>query len=304
MNLITLAKRYHAHESIDKSDFQRKARILQSIWRTEQGYEMGSTGDRLLGSRLPMPWAEITLANFLTPVIREVVEKEITANRECKTKLYEEERLFSNLLSSQPLCFNLFGELSKNLQLASELFKIISNGRLISVNSIEFEYSPGRLNPKYTNDKSAFDVFVKGVSLAGTKAFVGIEVKYHEMLNDDLAEHRERYDDLASSMECFLPECRERLKKKPLQQIWRDHLMAGAILQNDDYEDGFFAFLYPAENEYCQNAVKTYEACLSKTETFVCWTLEHIYKTLSFISDEEWVQLFYNRYLAFEKTNA
>jgi hypothetical protein len=46
-----------------------------------QGYGLGTvngrTGPRPSGSRLPMPWAQETLANFLTPRIREVVRAEV-----------------------------------------------------------------------------------------------------------------------------------------------------------------------------------------------------------------------------------
>ena len=35
--------------------------------------------------------------------------------------LLEEDRLFNNLLSSQPLCFNFFGELKMDLDLATEV---------------------------------------------------------------------------------------------------------------------------------------------------------------------------------------
>ena len=41
MTLKDLAKKYSALEAVDKSDFQRSARILQSMWRVEQGYEIG-----------------------------------------------------------------------------------------------------------------------------------------------------------------------------------------------------------------------------------------------------------------------
>ena len=36
--MTRIAKQYHAYEKVDKSDFQRKARILQSMWREEQNY--------------------------------------------------------------------------------------------------------------------------------------------------------------------------------------------------------------------------------------------------------------------------
>ena len=63
MNLTKLAEALHAKELVDKSDFQRKARILQSIWREEQGFSCQEYTDAkgqkyLRGSRLKMPEAK------------------------------------------------------------------------------------------------------------------------------------------------------------------------------------------------------------------------------------------------------
>ena len=56
------AAEYSVLENVDKSVFQRSARILQSMWRAEQGFEMGQVSNRdrarRIGSRLPMPWAQ------------------------------------------------------------------------------------------------------------------------------------------------------------------------------------------------------------------------------------------------------
>ncbi len=40
-NLVELAKKYFAYEKSDDADFQRKARLLQSIWREEKGFPIG-----------------------------------------------------------------------------------------------------------------------------------------------------------------------------------------------------------------------------------------------------------------------
>lgn len=56
-------------------------------------------------------------------------------------------------MSSQPLAFNLFGELKLNLALVTLVFKDLYSERQIDrITAIEFEYSPGRGNPKYTGD--------------------------------------------------------------------------------------------------------------------------------------------------------
>ncbi len=53
----------------------------------------------------------ITKMNFLTANSINAVERTIAERSESNAGLMEEERLYNNLLSSQPLCFNFFGEL-------------------------------------------------------------------------------------------------------------------------------------------------------------------------------------------------
>lgn len=49
-----------------------------------------------------------------------------------------------------------------------------------AVTSILFEHSPGRGDPAYTGDGSAFDVFLEYCTRSGQTGFLGVEVKYHE----------------------------------------------------------------------------------------------------------------------------
>jgi hypothetical protein len=229
------------------------------------------------------------------------VRDEVLDPKKAKDKLYGQPRIFNDLLSSQPLCFNLFGELQKDTRLASRALRRLTQGRIERVSTIRFEHSPGRGDPKYTGDRSAFDVFVEYLSPAGEKCFAGIEVKYHEDLADKPAEHDSRYDEIAAGMGCFNPAEFERLKKKPLQQVWRDHLLAGSMLQARDYADGFFAFLYPKDNERCADAVAGYKTCLLNEASFVPWTLETLVDAVRAEGGGPWVESLKRRYLAFER---
>jgi len=69
MTLDELAQQFHARERVDQSTFQRRARVLQSMCREEQGYELGEhrsgRAARPLGSRLPMPWARLFRNRYL-----------------------------------------------------------------------------------------------------------------------------------------------------------------------------------------------------------------------------------------------
>lgn len=305
MSLDDLARQYRAYVRTDGSGFRRRARVLQSIWRQEQGFGIGvhsgKSGDRELGSRLPMPWAKESLANYLTDNIRGVVRNEVEDERKSKGKVFKRPRIYDDLLSSQPLCFNLFGELQQNLDLASGVLKSATSGRVGSVTGIEFEYSPGRSEKRFTNDRSAFDVYLTYLNAQGENGFIGIEVKYHENLAGEPARHRERYDEVADSMGCFSKERRPELRSQPLQQIWRDHLLVGAILSEDEFHDGFFVFLYPKANGHCSQAADKYRECLLSTDTFEAWHLETFCQHISSHTSEPWIGRFVDRYLAFEK---
>lgn len=92
-DLDNLARKHHAYVPSDDRGFRREARILQSIWREGQGYEAGEHDDQHLGSRLPMPWAEETLGNFLSDTIRHVVRNEVSNPSKNRGKIYGRPRL-------------------------------------------------------------------------------------------------------------------------------------------------------------------------------------------------------------------
>ena len=299
--LEALCLEHDAWEQVDKIEFQRRARLLQSLWRQDRGLPLGTFRGKRRGALLEMPLAQETLAGYLTPTIREVVRREVLSSGRDRGKLFGQPRIFNNLLSSQPLCFNLFGELAEDTGLASAVFADLTEGRIEAVTAVEFEHSPGRGDTRYTRDRSAFDVFVRFNPPGGGRGFIGIEVKYHEGLGDPEAEHRPRYDEVAAQMGCFLPEKQDAVRRRPLEQIWRDHLLAGALRLVDEYDDGFFVFLHPEGNLACAEAVASYQGCLADTNTFAAWTLEQVVAALQRHTDAPWVEALYDRYLDFER---
>ena len=292
------ARRLQAFESTD-NPFQRLARVRQARWRERRQLPIGEHRGRPLGSRLPIPFARETLANYLTDTIRDVVRAEVLDPKRSAGKLYGQPRIFNDLLSSQPLCFNLFGELQADLGLATRTLAALSGGHIELVTAIDFEHSPGRRDAKYTGDRSAFDVFVEYVATGGRRGFLGVEVKYHEDLGDPPAEHRGRYDEVAALMGAFRPEALGRLREKPLQQIWRDHLLVGSLVADPGagYDEGRFVFLSPAENLRCRDAVTAYRTCLANEGSFSAWTLEAVASAVRDAGAGEWIDDLSARYL-------
>ena len=299
-----LLQRYHAWEpKTDRRDFRWRLRLLQSLWREEKGFAAGKDHGKTRGARLAMPAAKDALSNYLTPNIREVVHRELDNPGD---KFYGAPRIYDNLLSSQPLCFNLFGELTLDLDLASRALADMSEGRIARVRAIDFEFSPGRKDSRYTGDRSAFDVYVRYETRSGGKGFAGIEVKYHENLDTGkekthYEEHGERYDEIAGVMGCFREAALDRLRGSRLQQIWRDHLLMGVHKNVDGFEDAFFVLLHPEANSHVSEAVQEYLECLSDDSSFRSWTLEDLVKRLMVHSSAEWIREFHRRYLDFSR---
>jgi hypothetical protein len=104
-------------------------------------------------------------------------------------------------------------------------------------------------------------------------------------------------------MGCFKTAGMPRLRQRPLQQIWRDHLLAGSILNSDKgvFDEGLFVFVYPKDNAACHTAVVGYTECLLSSETFIVWTLEEVVSALQQHTQAKWVDDFRDRYLNFDK---
>ncbi len=298
----SVSSRYLAWEpNTDTMPFQRRARLLQAMWREERGLPVGTMAGKQRGALIEMPFAKDRLAAFLTPTVQAVVRREVLDPRRSKGKVFGRPRIFNNLLSSQPLCFNLFGELAVDLALATGVMADLTGGGVGRVTAIDFEHSPGRGDPRYTGDRSAFDVFIRYEPPTGGRGFVGIEVKYHEGLGDEEADHRARYDEVADMMGVFKPDRLPDLKRRPLEQIWRDHLLAGALKAVDGYDEGRFVFLHPQGNTRCAAAVAAYQDCLANQEGFTAWTLEDVVAALRRHSAASWVDAFFERYLDFDR---
>jgi hypothetical protein len=105
-------------------------------------------------------------------------------------------------------------------------------------------------------------------------------------------------------MGVFAKEKRPSLRQAPLQQIWRDHLLAGSLKyaggpDGSRFDEGFFAFVYPKDNVPCATAINAYRSCLSSTESIVAWTLEDIVDCLKKHTQGAWPDAVTKRYLAF-----
>lgn len=284
------------------TDFTANARLLQSKWRIKHNYPINKTIKSNYGNFVETEFAKKEKVNFLTLNIKKLVTDKIPEIRR-NGGLVGEPRIWNNLLSSQPLCFNLFGELSLDLPLATKYFQKLFPREVSVVTRIDFEFSSRRKKP----DNSAFDVFVEYLNSNQKKGFIGIEVKFQESLveetpqkaADNYEKHKDDYTKMTFDSNLFKSNSLEKLRLAPVAQIWRDHLLAWNMKQ--DYYDGFFVFLYPYENKECKNGVDEYLKYLINDDEsitrFYPRDLTKFILTLSELINTSWTRELEERYI-------
>ena len=93
-------------------------------------------------------------ANFLSDSIRDAVTDRL-ATPQSYQKI-DERRLFEDLLSSMPMCFNLFGEASRDPARAANVAAALWGTNAESAAEVRFEWSPCRRDQAFLNDGTAF----------------------------------------------------------------------------------------------------------------------------------------------------
>ena len=266
--------------------FRRRLRYHQSQWREAQGHPIGSQPirprdgkpTRPLGSRLSLDHARETGANFLSPAAHEAVLSRLSTKE--PHQMLAAQRLWADLLSSMPLCFNLFGDLWADHELADRAVHTWWPDAPGTVCDVRFEHSPGRLEPSYLGNRSAFDVAIVLDRGDGARGIVGVETKYHERAKAEKpkSSRRSRYVEVAERSGVFAPGWFDAVNGTDLLQIWLDHLLVLSMLQHPDgsWTWGRFVIAYPAGNTDFADASTRYQQLLIDQSTFSAVTIEEL----------------------------
>jgi hypothetical protein len=234
---------------------------------------------------LELAFARDTAINFLSPQAAVAVRDRLAYSEAHQT--LNEDRLWADLLSSMPMCFNLFGPLQADRTAATRWSRRWHSDEEWIVSHIKFEWSPGRRDSKYLGNRSAFDAAVLLEHVVGDKGVIGIETKYHdapESPRPPRLETAARYLEVAERSGVFVPGAAENLMKSNLQQVWQDHLLLLSMLQKDrgGWKWGRFLLLYPARNTAFAAAARRYRDFLVDDRTFASMTLEELLESGAF----------------------
>jgi hypothetical protein len=241
--------------------------LLQALWRERQNLPIGTYTDksgrkRAIGSLISKAAADEG-RNFLSPEIAEIVRLEIAYQE--RGALIDQSRLYGNLLSSMPLCFNLFALLRNDLGLAARILRaIIPAIDLKVVQHVWFEHSPGRQDVTLTGDRTAFDVAFVYERTDGKVGLIAVEMKYSENGGEPAPpELNPRYEELSRTSGLYKEPAHAALRVNPFQQLFREHLLAQAAVMRGDYAEAYFVQIAPHHNHLVQNTARLYKGFLA-----------------------------------------
>ncbi len=284
------------------TEWKRRARWRQTRWREARDLPIGAQPYRggpdatPVGSRLELAFARETGANFITPGAVEAVRARLASPEQHQT--LAEDRLWADLLSSMPLCFTLFGALtdeSARRRAVDAWWPDAPKGHVC----VRFEHSPGRRDPTFLGNRSAFDAAFE-IGDGEELGIVGIETKYHEHA---VAEARPkpaalaRYVEVTERSAAFVDDWRSRILGTDLQQIWLDHLLVLSMLQHPSkrWTWGRFVLAFPKANPSFAAAATRYGELLRDRSTFEMRTIEDLASPV--VLGEEAARGFRDRYL-------
>jgi hypothetical protein len=185
--------------------------------------------------------------NFLVDSEIEALAMERLNNSQRWGGIVQRDRLYRDLLSSQPLTFNLFGffkvqvpsnpdsvEAAALVQILRDVFWVDAD----IVTDIRLEYAPPR--PPAAKSGSAFDCFIE-YRRGGKSGFVGIEAKYSEDLRAQKPTSEERNPEYRQVTEKadsgFKPKAADVLNQPTTCQLWYNSCLAVRVRDLEAYDE-------------------------------------------------------------------
>ena len=266
------------------TEFRRAVRYHNAMWREANGYPIGThrnrpgTPPRLVGSRLDLDFARESGATFLTT-------KALAAARARMSfvephQLFDHQGFWADLLSSEALAVNLFGDLSADLDRADRAIHTWWPETPGRVTEVRFVHSPGRFDPTYSNSLRSFDAMFVLAFPDGSNGAVAIDIKYREAVERHGVKptHMPRFVEIHDRSGAFIPGAVDVLNPSRLSLIWLEHLLLLSMLQHESgrWTWGRYVVVHPEGNTDIVHANDEYRKLLADDATFRSVTIEDL----------------------------
>lgn len=230
-----------------------------------------------------------------------------------KIKKFGTSALFSNMLRSEHIPYNLFVPMEEDLESAKLFFNRIIGGGISNICHIYIEFAGHSNKEMYLNDGTSFDAYIEYLDDKNQRGGIGIEVKYTEngypigkKEEEDIRDTNSLYWTMTSKSEYFVSDLDVHifLKAHHLRQIWRNHLLGYSMICKGDIQHFHHIHLYPQDNSHFhQYAIPEYKSLLTQKgkDSFIDLTYESMFEMLKqyFTSakQKKWIDYLYQRYI-------
>jgi hypothetical protein len=271
-------------------------RLLQSWFRQHRLHaSFGFFRGRPVGSLLAQADVEDSpdLNFYSTPVAMYAKERAVEVAREGGT--LAPDRLRRNMLSSMPLCFNLFGALRDDRPTLSQLLREGLEIPVGEVQDVVCEWAPPK--HEHLGDRTAFDCFIPLSSTAGESSFLGIETKYTEPFSPKVHD-RPSYREASAASGWFLDGAPDTLRDRFTNQLWRNALLTTSLSRQGSFGDGWSVILVLDADDRAREARAILDSHLT-TDARIRWsTYEWLVDVAAGMPPlEGWARWFRDRYL-------
>ena len=102
-------------------------------------------------------------------------------------------------------------------------------------------------------------------------------------MREPVSEPKPRYGELSDASGLFTDPAAAALRSNPLQQLWREHLLAQSMIANGLYDEGYLIMIAPTL-KHVHDGAEAYQAQLREPEDgkvrFVNVTLEDVIEVM------------------------
>lgn len=275
-------RRYRSHQSW----------FRETVLGVPPGLRHGS-GDQMVGSMLRVEDVQADRGlNFVNDsALRAADRRAEEVQREGGT--LEAHRLFHNMLSSMPMCFNIFGALEGAVS-APSLMRELFDPDLAAIDDMVCETNPPVTEP--LGDRTAFDAMLRYTTPIGPR-FVGIETKYTEPLSPKSYDN-DRYREVTAASSWFRPGAADALVGSSTNQLWRG-LMLASLVEDESGAAGRYAVVSTADDRAAVDAVDKVKQWMNDPDRLFFVSLEQMVATARAVGGDvvEWADRFEQRYV-------
>ena len=243
-----------------ESDFKKRMRLHQGWWRAfvlgeNEGKHPKKDDENICNTLLN---GEQTKNNFLSNLVKNVISEVLEKRSDGNGGLVDQKRLYNNLLSSQPLCFNFFASLYIDKNLALNFMRKFYP-EITAVNEVYFEHA----NSKDKFDNSAFDIAFD-VNNGYRKGIIGFECKYTDSFSPT-PHKKPAYKSIYQQSNIWAKPY-EELTCSKFNQLFRNQLIAESFKRDKQYEFAYLALFCHHKDEEAIKIAEEYKLMLKEEQ--------------------------------------